>query len=642
MILPLAAAAPTAGGASLHDVIIASGIAFAYFAVTGWLLIRERTGHRTLLGRGLDRLGDKVGLPAWAAGPFVIMPLVLLTAGFGVYWDVPVHMQRGRDNGAFASPAHYPIYLVLLALLNIALIIMAMAKDPLPRHTLKIAPGWRVPFSSLIIFFAGSIAVIGFPLDDLWHILFGQDVTEWGPTHVLMIGGAITSPLCLPILLAEAKQVGARAMNNRAGRWLMVLAMSLCIVPFAFLMEFDLGIPQFPAATQGIIFSVTLAMCCVMARLWFGRGGALVVAGFWQFAHWFLVAVIAALPHIITIQFLTAIPFAILVELVALAVSVDRRRNLLTFALTAGALGGSLGYYLELLWSKEHMPVPQPFGTDAWPVLIAVSALAGVAGSLIGVYLFRRCQQIAGIAPDSPLATETRSFRFVGLAGFAVFLGLMAVFAPPTGTTPVNAVITYDHVTGGQTQCTSATEQCQANVTITFADGEDPTTDAVWFSALAWQGFPNEAIEATSKIPTDPYAGVPGIVRSPVVATGTPGQYRTTYPLPLYGHWKSMLRLHTGTTTMMAWPIYFGDDPAVTGPRGREIRIADGQTAASQYEPHLLQRERRDDIPAALWVGANVFVFSLWVIVLLLFGWSYNRAAGIGRRNTPLHEKVNA
>ncbi|GGO92961.1 hypothetical protein GCM10011584_30560 [Nocardioides phosphati] len=639
MLLPLAA--PTAGGASLHDVLIASGIAFVYFAVTGWLLIRERTGHRTLLGRGLDWFGEKVGLPAWAAGPFAIMPFVLLTAGFGVYWDVPVHMQRGRDNGAFASPAHYPIYLVLLGLLNIALVIMAMAKDPLPRRTLKIAPGWRVPFSSLILFFAGSIAVTGFPLDDLWHILFGQDVTEWGPTHVLMIGGAITSPLCLPLLLAEAKQVGARAMNNRAGRWLMLTAMALCIVPFAFLMEFDLGIPQFPAATQGIIFSVTLGMCCVMARLWFGPGGSLGVAAFWQFAHWFLVAVIAALPNVITIQFLTAIPFAILVELVALALSVDRRKNIVMFALVSGALGGSLGYYFELLWSKDHMPVPQPFGTGSWPLLIAVSAVAGVAGSLLGVYIYRRCQQVAGDVAEGPEATETRSFRYVGLAGFAIFLGLMGVFAPPTGTKPVHAVLTYDHVTGGQTACTSATEQCLANVTITFK-GDDPTTDAVWFTALAWQGYPNAAIEPTAKIPTDPYAGVPGIVRTPMVATGTPGQYRTKYPLPLYGHWKSMIRLHTGTTTMMAFPVFFNDDPAVTGPRGREIRIANGGTVASQYEPHLLQRERRDDIPAWLWVGGNVVVFSLWVIVLLLFGWCYNRAAGMGRLPAPVREKVTA
>ena len=33
-------------------------------------------------------------------------------------------------------------------------------------------------------------ALVGFPLDDGWHRLFGQDVTLWGPTHLMLIGGA--------------------------------------------------------------------------------------------------------------------------------------------------------------------------------------------------------------------------------------------------------------------------------------------------------------------------------------------------------------------------------------------------------------------------------------------------------------------
>ena len=29
-------------------------------------------------------------------------------------------------------------------------------------------------------------------ISGFFHRLFGQDVTEWGPTHVMMIGGAVT------------------------------------------------------------------------------------------------------------------------------------------------------------------------------------------------------------------------------------------------------------------------------------------------------------------------------------------------------------------------------------------------------------------------------------------------------------------
>ena len=38
-------------------------------------------------------------------------------------------------------------------------------------------------------------ALAGFPLDDIWHRLFGQDVTLWGPTHLMLIGGASLATL---------------------------------------------------------------------------------------------------------------------------------------------------------------------------------------------------------------------------------------------------------------------------------------------------------------------------------------------------------------------------------------------------------------------------------------------------------------
>ncbi len=629
-----AAAAPTAGGAATKDLLTATAIAAPYFLFTGWILFQERLrGRRTFLGRALDGFGDKVGLPGWAAAPFFILPPFLLLAGFGVYWDVPLHMQRGRDDGAFANPSHYPIYLALLALLNIALLIMALAKDPLPRHTLKLAPGWRVPFSSVVIFLAGFIGVLGFPLDDLWHRIFGQDVTEWGPTHVLMIGGAITAPWCGPLLLAEAQQVGSRLMEGRLGRWLMLLALALCIVPFAFLMEFDLGVPQFPAATQGIIYSFTLGFTCIAARLWFGKGGALGVAAVWVGAHLFLVGVVAALPDVLTIEWLLGVPFAVIVEVVALTLSVDRDPSRRTaFGLLSGLLAGSLGYYLEWLWSQDHMPLPQPFGEGALPYLIATSTVAGLAGALIGLWQVRRLEDTAGIkqaatGADLPLA----GFRWYGLAGFMTFVALMAVCAPPMKGEAHDAVVTLDGVTTGAESCTSYEEQCLAYVAVRFT-GEDPVPDATWFYALAWQGQPREPVEKAADIPRDPEADVPGLIRARMLETDTPGEYRSEHPLPLYGQWKSLIRLHEGTNDMMSFAVYMPDDPAIASDRGREIRVLTGDTIHAQYEPHLLQRERKDSVPEVLYAIGNYVVMSLWVVVLFGFGASYNRAAGRSRK----------
>ncbi len=54
-------------------------------------------------------------------------------------------------------------------------------------------------------------SLIGFPLDDIWHRLFGQDVTLWGPTHLMLIGGAAMTLVGIAVLAVE----GLRA--NRAG-----------------------------------------------------------------------------------------------------------------------------------------------------------------------------------------------------------------------------------------------------------------------------------------------------------------------------------------------------------------------------------------------------------------------------------------
>ena len=47
--------------------------------------------------------------------------------------------------------------------------------------------------------------MIGFPLDDVWHRLFGQDVTLWGPTHLMLIGGAGLSTAGIILLHREAE-----------------------------------------------------------------------------------------------------------------------------------------------------------------------------------------------------------------------------------------------------------------------------------------------------------------------------------------------------------------------------------------------------------------------------------------------------
>jgi hypothetical protein len=65
----------------------------------------------------------------------------------------------------------------------------------------------------------GMYALLGFPLDDIWHRIFGQDVTLWGPTHLMMIGGAGFSTLSALMLNHEGlKAMGTTLPTRRLRR----------------------------------------------------------------------------------------------------------------------------------------------------------------------------------------------------------------------------------------------------------------------------------------------------------------------------------------------------------------------------------------------------------------------------------------
>src|SRR5207248_1257511 len=76
-------------------------------------------------------------------------------------------------------------------------------------------PGWAaVPelvLGAVLILVCSAVSLVAFPLDDIWHRIFGQDVTLWGPTHLLLFGGASLSLIGLWVLRVEAAkaQTGA-------------------------------------------------------------------------------------------------------------------------------------------------------------------------------------------------------------------------------------------------------------------------------------------------------------------------------------------------------------------------------------------------------------------------------------------------
>ena len=93
------------------------------------LLWRERTGHVTLVGRLADTIGRLDGVPRWAALTPYLHAVSLLACAFGVWWDIAVHIDKGRDTGPFGTPAHYPIFFGILGVIISGVLPIALARQ---------------------------------------------------------------------------------------------------------------------------------------------------------------------------------------------------------------------------------------------------------------------------------------------------------------------------------------------------------------------------------------------------------------------------------------------------------------------------------------------------------------------------------
>ena len=102
-----------------------------------------------------------VGLPGWAALPIGLATVSLITALFGMYWDISIHIDEGRDAGPLANLAHYPI---LLGLMGDARRGLARDLPPQGRRAPGPAPihlggDWYAPVGGVLIFLCGGFSL---------------------------------------------------------------------------------------------------------------------------------------------------------------------------------------------------------------------------------------------------------------------------------------------------------------------------------------------------------------------------------------------------------------------------------------------------------------------------------------------------
>ena len=384
----LGASIAPARGFPPGQVIPATIVAVLLTAAVAYGAWRYRQGRFAALDRVADAAAARSGLPGWAALPSLMTAVSLLVAVFGFYWDVAWHIDKGRDNGPFGTPAHYFIIVGLLGIALAGLTAVVLDKDD-HEQGVRLRPGWRVSIGGALLLLCGMIALAGFPLDDLWHTMFGQDVTLWGPTHIQMIGGASLATLGTWILEEEGRRRNPerrRAIAKRGGLLGFVVGRSDIIAAGAFLVglstlqgEFDFGVPQFRAVYQPILIMLAAGIGLVTARIRAGRGGAIGAVLVFLVIRGGLTLIIAPGLGRSVLHFPLYVAEALLVEAVAFVISTERQ---VTFGAVSGLLIGTVGLAAE--WGWSHVWMPLPWTSAMWPLAAILGFLAAVSAGILG------------------------------------------------------------------------------------------------------------------------------------------------------------------------------------------------------------------------------------------------------------------
>jgi hypothetical protein len=558
----------------LVSLLIVFGVILVALAAFGRSGNVESKPAKFLL-RTPDALERLTKVPGWAAAVVGLSLYGLLVAGEGFYSDVAWHITLGRDDSLFTAP-HTSIVLGLGFIFLAGLVGIGFASLQRVDTGLR----WkavRIPWSTLPLLTLGGAALLGFPLDELWHRTYGVDVTMWSPTHMLMILGASFSGLASWLVLAEA---GVRP--EKWGRGMLVVASWLTLQGLsAPLGEFSFGVPQFQQIFHPLILCIASGFALVAIRLVHGR--------FWGLG---ITVVNLALmsSDILSLGGDTAGPVetrdaglfvvsALVVEVVAFVIGT---RPTVRFAVASGLGIGTIGLAGEWAWNSNAY---QPWNTNLLPDAVILGTIGAVAAALVGVAFAR-----AAGATAVQDATDRPRAALVAVAG-AVVLTVLAL-PMPRHVGDVKATVTVEEA--GQraaSELAPATDQAYIEVELDPADAAD---EARWFQATSWQGG--------------------GLVLADLTETSR-GHYRSKEPVPVGGRWKTLVRLHRGGE-LMTVPVFLPADPAIGEP---EISAVD-RTQPFESETDYLLRETRpnDQLVANLIYGLLVVVTAAWILSFAL------------------------
>jgi hypothetical protein len=509
------------------------------------------------ISAGLERV---TGYPGWAMAGALSGLWALATAALGLYWDVGWHIDFGRDKALF-TPPHTMIVIGLAGIIysaGIAALFATLDDAPVGVRIL----GVRIPYSAMPMAALGVGALVGFPLDALWHEAYGIDVTLWSPTHLMLVGGGGLATIAVWLMLMEGRPAGRATV---LGRGIAALSLGAILVGLScFEGEFDFGVPQFQVIYLPVLIAATAGFTLVLARTALGPWGAVKAVVAYVIVRGSIALIVSGPLHHTFPRFPLYLASALVVEVVALWLGTDNR---LRYALISGVAIATVGMIGELAWVKLS-------GWADWPVndarVFLVVPVVAVAAAVLGGALSRPVwaqRTVPGLA--------------AGLAGVVLAGTLLSLL--PRNVGHVEATIYLTPV--GQ----------QAAVAVELAP-EDAARHATAFGVVSWQGG--------------------GRVSAKLNEVG-PGRYVSSRPLPVTGDWKTMVGLQRGSE-VMAVPVYLPADPEINAPA---IAALPQRHAAFVRNTALLLREQHAGptwpgvagysglaIMVGLWTGLIAFV----------------------------------
>ncbi|HEX4755298.1 MAG TPA: hypothetical protein VH661_06055 [Candidatus Dormibacteraeota bacterium] len=553
-------------------------LALGIAALVGGLAALSRAGDARThpLRRPFDSLARLTGVPAWCAAGVALALWSLMVALVGFSWDVAWHADLGRDQALF-TPPHVMILTGLVGIGVAALVSIALATADGARVGVAIGR-LRVPWSTLPMGIMATGAVIGFPLDNYWHSVYGIDVTMWSPTHLLMIGGASLTPIAAWLMLAEA---GPPTRGRGRARLLSeALAAATLIGMSTFQLEFDLGIPQWQALYHPVLIVLAMGVALVAAREALGRWGALRAVAAFLVLRGLIALLVGPIFGLSLERFPLYIGGALVVEGVFAAT--PRMLPALRVLISALLLS-TAGLAVEWAWTQVWSP--QPWHTRllaSWWVVVVIAVAASFLGSALG----RAVAHLPQVVHFSGVA-----------AAFAVMVAMLAVPFPRHGL-DARATVTASAVGARVPTITrEGLASYEQDMTVSLTVSPDSSVDdADVFRVFTWQGG--------------------GLIISPLHPTAG-GRYVIDAPVPSGGSWKSIVFLEKADV-VAALPVSFPADPAY-GLAAIPAPFGTSRTAAFEPSTAYLTRESRagSALPAVLAYTALTVIGITWCVAVI-------------------------